>query len=252
MSEPSKLSIVVPFRDEEPNVGPVLAEIRRCQPGAEIIAVDDGSSDGTATALADHPGVIVLRLAQPMGQSAALYAGLRRASGDVLAILDGDGQSNVGDIKPLLEQLSESDLVIGRRVVRQDDAARRAASWIANGLRRLILKDGVHDTGGTPKVMKRACLEAIVPFDGFHRFLPALVSAAGLRVREVPVAHNERLHGRSKYSNVTRGLRGIVDLAGAAWLRGRRIDLPLLARAEELSPPEAGDAVADLSANGSE
>lgn len=219
-----KLSVVIPFHDEERNVLPVISEVRRHHAEAEIIAVDDHSTDGTWALLSGLEDVRAMRLPERLGQSAALYCGLRRASGDVCVILDGDGQSSVADVKRLLDHIPAYDLVVGRRMRRGDPIGKRAASRVANGVRRRLLGDGVRDTGGTPKAMKRECVEQLVPFDGMHRFIPALLTAAGCRVLEVDVLHRPRLHGRSHYSNASRALRGLWDLIGVAWLARRRID----------------------------
>lgn len=224
-----KLSVVIPFRDEERNVLPVVSEIRRHHPEAEIVAVDDHSQDRTFELLSALEGVQAHRLREHLGQSAALHHGLCRASGDVCVILDGDGQSSVADIKRLLEHIPAYDLVVGRRLRRNDPVAKRAASWIANGVRRRLLGDGVFDTGGTPKAMTRECARHLIPFDGMHRFIPALLSRAGYRVLEVEVTHRRRLHGDSHYSNAARALRGLWDLVGVDWLSRRLIDPRLLA-----------------------
>lgn len=220
------VSIVVPFHDEAENVDPVLRELRAAQPEAQIVAVDDGSRDATWQRLPRDLGIEALRLPERRGQSAALWAGLARARGDVLVWMDGDGQSDPAEIKRLVQHLDRYDFVIGRRVARSDSAWRIAVSAAANRLRRAVLRDGVADTGGTPKVMRRACLQALVPFDGMHRFLPALLAAAGLRGLEVPVAHRPRLHGRSHYGTAARALRGARDLLGVRWLLARRRGWP--------------------------
>jgi len=224
MNSPPALSIIIPFFNEESCVDPVIREIQRCHPDAEIIAVDDCSTDGTAAALGRQSDIRVHRLNRHLGQSAALYAGLELSCGEICVIMDGDGQSNAGEIKRLLAHIPAYDLVIGRRTHRQDNALRIVVSRLANGLRRRVLGDGVFDTGGTPKVLKRSCVDQLVAFDGLHRFLPSLLTHAGFRVLEVPVDHRPRHGGQSKYGSLRRGLRGVVDLIGVGWLRSRLID----------------------------
>jgi dolichol-phosphate mannosyltransferase len=223
-----KLSIVIPFYDEERNVVPVLGEIRRCHPEAEIIAIDDHSSDRTFELLSTQPGIRAWRLPRHLGQSAALHVGLRQATGDVCVIMDGDGQSNAAEIKALLAHLPEHDLVVGRRVSRSDSRAKIAASWLANRIRRWVLGDGLMDAGGTPKIMKRECVAHLPAFDGMHRFIPSLLTRAGFSVVEVPVSHHPRLHGCSKYTNAGRASKGLWDLIGVKWLGHRLIDPRLL------------------------
>ncbi len=220
-----KLSIIIPFHDEEENVVPVLSEVRRAQPGAEIIAVDDCSTDRTLGILEEQVGIRVLRLPRQMGQSAATYAGLIRATGDVCILMDGDGQSDPGDIKRLLEYMPQYDLVNGMRSERRDSLARRLASRVANATRVWFTRDGMRDTSGTPKALKRESVDHLVPFDALHRFIPAILKRAGFEVIEVPVAHRQRLHGGSKYTNMGRAMRGVWDLIGVHWLLARKLDV---------------------------
>ena len=220
---PVAVSIVVPFRDEEENVAPVLRELRAACPEAQIIAVDDGSDDATVARIPPELSVELVCLPSRSGQSAAIHAGLRVARGEACVLMDGDGQSDPSEIKRLLHHLPAYDFVTGRRVARGDPPLRVWVSRAANAIRRLVLRDGVRDTGGTPKVMKRACVEALVPFDGMHRFIPALLRGAGFRGLEVSVSHRPRLGGSSHYGTSERALRGIWDLIGVRWLLSRQL-----------------------------
>jgi dolichol-phosphate mannosyltransferase len=217
-----RISIVIPFYNEAENVAPVIAELQQQHPDAEIVAVDDGSSDDTFDRLSRLAGVRALRLPDNRGQSAAVYHGLRSATGEVCVLIDGDGQSSVSDIKTLLDFIPQYDMVNGCRAGRrQDPVGRVIASRIANRLRSAFTGDGMRDTCGTPKAMKRECVDYLVPFDGMHRFIPALLISSGFRVIEVPVSHRPRLHGRTKHTTTGRALRGVWDLIGVRWLLGR-------------------------------
>ncbi len=219
-----RVSIIVPFYNEAENVTPAIEELQLCHPDAEIIAVDDGSTDETPHRLALHEGVRVIRLPHNMGQSAAIYRGLKSATGEVCVLIDGDGQSSVSDIKMLLEYFPAYDFVNGcREGSRRDPIARVLASRLANRVRHWFTRDGMRDTGGTPKAMKRSCVDHLIPFQGLHRFIPAILKHAGFRVIEVPVSHRARLHGRTKYTNAGRALRGIRDLIGVRWLLARAL-----------------------------
>lgn len=236
-----KLSIIVPFRDEAENVGPVLAEIRRYHPDAEIIAVDDCSTDATLEILRRHRDVQVIELPGHLGQGAALYSGLKAARGDVCVTMDGDGQSSAADIKRLLSHIPEYDFVNGRRARRRDTPSRIVAARFANSVRNLVLRDGMQDTGGSPKAMKRECVDSLAPFDGMHRYIPALLVRAGFKSIEIEVEHRERLHGTTKYTNLRRGVRGIRDLIGVSWWLSRRIDAAVLAGRSDPAPAPTGD-----------
>lgn len=222
------VSIVVPFYNEEECVEFVLREIRECQPEAELIAIDDGSADATWEKMRAVEGVTPLRLSQNRGQSAAIYAGLRAARGAVCVLLDGDGQNDPADIGKLVAavQADECDVACGRRAKRKDTWSRRAASRIANAVRRTFIQDGISDTGCSLKAFRKECIDLLVPFNGLHRFLPAIFTHAGLRLAEIDVNHRERTAGTSKYTNFDRALRGIYDLVGVCWLLKRKVIFP--------------------------
>jgi dolichol-phosphate mannosyltransferase len=222
------LSIIIPFYNEGESVVAVLTEVRETNPEAEIIGVDDGSTDDTWEKLRGLARVRGLRLTANRGQSAALYAGLRVARGEVCVTMDGDGQNDPADIPRLIDRWRQGDVevVCGYRATRRDTLNRRVASRLANGIRRRFLHDGVRDTGCSLKVFPRSAVEHLVPFNGLHRYLPAIFLKAGLRLAELPVNHRPRTAGTSKYTNWDRALRGIRDLFGVSWLLSRKIHYP--------------------------
>ena len=222
----ASLSVVVPFYNEVGCVEEVVTEIKRTQPEAEIVAVDDGSTDGTGDLLRRLPGVRVIALGKNRGQSAALYAGLRAAKGDIIAMMDGDGQNDPADLGKLVAALAGADVAYGVRAKRQDSAARVLAGKLANSIRRAALGDHATDTGCTLKVIRREHVDLLVPFNGLHRYLPAFFARSGLRAAEIPVNHRPRRAGVSKYTVGGRALRGIWDLVGVRWLLSRRIAWP--------------------------
>jgi len=230
------LSIVIPFYNEEESVGFVCDEVLVLGREAfdapwELVLVDDGSSDGTASAIdelaARHPHVQALHLVPNSGQSAALQAGFRSARGELIATLDGDGQNDPADIPKLLQAMRERsvDMMCGIRQRRADNFIRRASSRIANRVRSSVLKDQITDVGCSLRVFRRACLEDIRFFRNAHRFFPALFIMAGYRVAEMPVQHRSRQKGDSKYGGGinSRLWVGIADLAGVYWLRKRQL-----------------------------
>jgi dolichol-phosphate mannosyltransferase len=227
------LSIVIPARDEGANVLPLIEEIHAAIEGAvdfELLWVDDGSRDSTATELQTawrkFPRLTVLRHARACGQSTALLTGVQAARGAWIVTLDGDGQNIPADIMTLLAARDASSdprlqMVAGQRTLRRDSALRRVSSRLANGLRMRLLGDGVRDTGCGLKLFRRDSYLALPYFDHMHRFLPALVQRQGGRVLLVPVGHRPRRAGRSKYGVLDRLLVGLVDLAGVMWLMRR-------------------------------
>jgi dolichol-phosphate mannosyltransferase len=219
-----KVSIVIPFHNEAESVKAVLGEILAVRdPRDEIIAVDDGSSDGTGAIMDGLSGITVIHLPRNMGQSAAIYKGLKAATGDVIATLDGDGQNDPADINQLVMALSGADFAMGYRHTRKDTWSKRAGSRLANGIRRGLLHDQVRDSGCGIKAFRREVVEAFIPFNGLHRFMPALAINAGFKVAECPVNHRPRKAGTSKYTNWERGLRGIYDLFGVRWYLKRAV-----------------------------
>lgn len=229
----SGLSIVIPFYNEEANVRAVVDEVaatlEQLPLAGEIVAVDDGSRDGTPKALQEarqeHACVRVLSLPSNRGQSAAMVAGVRAARTTLVALMDGDGQNDPADLAHMLERLHGCEIVIGRRRARRDSRSRRWAARIANAIRRRVLRDSASDTGCSLKLFPRDAFLALPAFDGMHRFLPALFQQQGMRIREVEVHHRERLSGATKYTNLGRLVRTVPDLVGVLWLSRRQIDL---------------------------
>lgn len=221
-------SVVVPFYNEGELVAEVLQELRAQLPDAEIVAVDDGSSDDTWARIKDAAGVRGLRFTRNQGQSAAIYHGLRATTQPIVGLMDGDGQNDPANFFPLLAEFAKghADVVCGYRRRRNDTWRRRGASRIANAIRRFFLDDGVSDTGCSQKVFGREAVELLMPFRGMHRYLPAIFKHAGLRIAEVPVNHRPRRRGQSKYNNWTRAIHGIYDLVGVVWLLNRKIIPP--------------------------
>lgn len=221
-----QVSVVVPLYNEEENVPELQRQLSDAMRGFshELIFVDDGSSDATAARVALSPDVRLLRFAKNSGQSAAMYAGIMAARGDVIAMLDGDLQNDPADIPLLVHKLDEGfDFVCGYRKNRKDTAFKRVQSRIANAVRSRFIGDGVRDTGCSLKALRKPCRDALLPFNGMHRFIPALIRHAGYKITEVPVNHRPRIHGVSKYTFWSRALRATKDMFGVSWLLSRRV-----------------------------
>jgi dolichol-phosphate mannosyltransferase len=238
---PADCSVVLPFFNEADCVGSVLDELLATVPEAEIVAVDDGSTDGTWAEIRERPRVHGVRLTENRGQSAAMLAGLKATQRAVCVTMDGDGQNDPGDIPALLAKLEPGAVVVGYRQARKDTWSRRLASKIANRIRRAFIHDGVRDTGCSLKAFPREAVELLVFFNGQHRFMPAFFIQGGYRIVEVAVNHRGRLAGTSKYTNWERALRGVHDLVGVSWLLRRKVTLPAI---EESGPPQSGMAAA--------
>ena len=245
-----EVSVVIPARNEAPNIAPLVGEIRAALDGRidyEIIYVDDGSSDGTAEAIRslmrDFPRLHLIRHAQSCGQSAAVRTGVLAARGQWIATLDADGQNDPADIPKLSEiarasRPEEKLLIAGFRQKRRDAALKRFSSRIANAVRSRMLRDDTPDTGCGLKLMPRELYLGLPFFDHNHRFLPALVLRQGGRVQSVAVNHRPRQRGVSNYGLFDRLWVGIVDLFGVMWLQRRGKNPVILTQeAVEDAPP---------------
>jgi len=229
-----RVSVVVPLFNEEASMPILQSELRAALGDLdhEIIFVDDGSIDRTVERIENAPNVRVVRFAKNAGQSAAIYAGLQAACGATAVLIDGDLQNDPADIPKLLAEISRgADLVCGYRAQRKDTLIKRLTSRVANFVRSRFTKDGVRDTGCTLKAMRRECIGALIPFKGMHRFIPALIKAAGYRLVEIPVNHRPRRFGRSKYGLGNRALRATIDMFGVRWLLSRRLNYKVRDRA---------------------
>jgi glycosyltransferase involved in cell wall biosynthesis len=226
------LSVVVPVKDEAGNVAPLAREIAAAVAGedAEIIFIDDGSTDGTAAALTalktDIPALRVLQHGRNLGQSRGIRTGVRAARSDIIVTLDGDGQNDPADIPKLLAVLRGPDcghigVVSGVRAKRQDTFSRRFASRFGNAIRARLLNDGASDTGCGLKAFRRDAFLALPYFDHIHRFIITLMLREGYDVRFVEVNHRPRTQGTSKYTNLGRLIVSVKDILGVRWLQQR-------------------------------
>ena len=225
-SDRPTLSIVIPVFNEEENI-PILAdEIRRAlEPQGivyEVIAVDDGSTDGSWARLeavrAADPRWILVALRRNFGQTAALSAGFDHARGEVIVPLDGDLQNDPADIPRLLALAAEYDIVSGWRKNRQDRLlSRRLPSLLANWLISKVTGIHLHDYGCTLKAYRREVVEHLRLYGEMHRFIPAIASWMGITIVEVETHHRPRRFGRSKYG-ITRTVRVVLDLITVKFL----------------------------------
>ncbi len=226
------VSAVIPVFNEEGNVLSLvtaLAGVLAARGEAyEIIVVNDGSTDGTAAEIAAAAALVPacreLRLPRQSGQAAALLAGLQAAQAPLIVTLDGDGQNDPRDLPALLDMVTSGqvDLACGWRQGRKGSRLRAWMSRVANGVRRRVLRDGVHDSGCQLRAFRREVASAFEPMELMQSFVPALAAAAGFRVGEHPVRDHPRTAGTSKYGFLRLWLRPALAMVQLRWRWWRR------------------------------
>src|ERR1700752_4371543 len=216
-----KYSIVVPFHNEEENVTALYdrlkAVMEQIGDNFELVLVDDGSSDRTYKLLEEIAAVDsrvrVGKLRRNFGQTSALAAGFDNASGEFILAMDGDLQHDPAEIPGFLEKLEEGyDVVSGWRKHRVDNLLlRKISSRCANWLMAKLSGVKIHDFGTTFKAYRRELLSQLPLYGEMHRFIPALASAYGASICEIPIQNKHRKHGVSHY-NLSRTFRVMFDL----------------------------------------
>lgn len=216
-----KLSIIVPFFNEEENIRRMHASIAAAvEPLAvpfEMIFVDDGSRDATARLATDiarsDSRVRVVRFRRNYGQTPAMAAGIEHARGEIIITMDGDLQNDPGDILQFLEKIDEgNDIVVGWRFNRQDKLiSRKIPSTIANWIIGRVTGVRIKDNGCSLKAFRASLIKNIPLYSEMHRFIPAMASIAGPRVAEIKVRHHARQFGHSKYG-LSRIYKVLFDL----------------------------------------
>ena len=217
----SKISIVVPFYNEEENVEELHQRLTQVMSGLkrpyELIFIDDGSLDHTPEILQKiykrDRHVQVIRMKKNFGQTAGLQAGFDYAEGEVIISMDGDLQHDPAEIPLFLDKLAEGyDIVSGWRKKRVDNPIlRKFPSWVANRMMRFLSGVNIHDFGTTFKAYRRSALKNLRLYGELHRFIPALISRQGVKIAEIPIKNIVRLRGKSKYG-LSRVRRVFFDL----------------------------------------
>lgn len=223
------VSVVVPFFNERDCIAETVRELaavmRRLVLPFEIIAVDDGSTDGSGEILSglrkDLPELRLVRLEPNSGQSAAFGAGFRLAAYPVTVTMDADGQNDPADIPALLDGLQQADVCCGYRARRMDTWSKRLGSRIGNKVRNRLLGSSIIDTGCSLKAFRTEQVRHLPMMEGMHRFLPNLCAMQGARIMQLPVNHRPRTRGVSKYTNLGRLLKTVPDLLAVCWMKRR-------------------------------
>lgn len=233
MTDSIAISLIIPAYNEEECIEGTVRELYAVLNGLgksfELIVINDGSKDKTPEILdrlkKEMPELRIIDLVPQSGQSAGFGVGFDKARGDVVVLMDADGQNDPADIPELVGRLDGCDICCGWRKNRQDTWSRSFGSRMANAIRGGLLKDGIIDTGCSLKAFKAKFVKDL-PMDlkGMHRFLPALAQMRGAKVDQLPVNHRERQGGVSKYTNFGRLMLTVSDLFAVRWMQKRHLN----------------------------
>ncbi len=220
-----QLSVLLPAYNEAENLIELVPRLRSVLDDLgreyEILVIDDGSTDATRAVMEDLRGdrVRCIRLRRNAGKSAALSLGLRHVRGELVVLMDADGQDEPGELPRLLDHLEEEglDLVTGRRSVRHDRFVKRNTSRLYNGVTARVTGVVGKDFNSGFKVLRRDLADSLELYGELHRYIPVLAVWNGYRGGELDVQHQPRLHGTSKFGRA-RFWRGFLDLITVKFL----------------------------------
>jgi glycosyltransferase involved in cell wall biosynthesis len=214
------VSVIIPFLNESESLEELARQIELAIDGKgfeyEIVFINDGSTDDGASIVramcAGNHRIKLVNLMRNFGKASALSAGIAHSRGDVVISMDADLQD---DPKELLRFLTEIDagfdVVSGWKQVRNDPISKTLPSKLFNYLIRKTFALDLHDINCGFKAYTRTAARALNLYGELHRFTPALLHAVGFTVKEIPVNHNPRRFGTSKYG-FKRFIKGLLDL----------------------------------------
>ena len=221
IAECKNISVVVPIYNEVDNIAPLFdalfSVLSKLAHDFEIIAVNDGSVDGSrerlATLAQQYKKLKVVNFRRNFGQTAAIMAGIDHSSGDTLVFIDSDLQNDPEDIPFLIDKLNEGyDVVSGWRTNRKDAPIRRNfVSRVANEIISWASGVQLHDYGCTLKAYRASVIRDVRLYGEMHRFIPIYAAWGGAKVTEIPVRHHKRRSGKSKYG-LERIIKVLLDL----------------------------------------
>ena len=221
MTKEPYLSVIIPIYNEVENIEELLKRVFEVLKGMgvsfEVIAVDDGSSDGSTELLkglkANFNELRVVIFRRNFGQSAAMTAGFDLSRGKIVVTMDGDLQNDPKDIPRLVKAIEDGyDVVTGWRKDRKDAfLSRLLPSRVANWIIGKATGVKLHDYGCSLKAYRQEVAKNLLLYGDLHRFIPVLAELQGARIKEVVVTHHPRTKGKSKYG-IGRTYRVLLDL----------------------------------------
>jgi len=210
-------SVVVPVFNEQGNVEKLNKEIKDVMHSLgenyEVIYINDGSKDKTLEELKELKKVKIIDLNKNYGQTTALDTGFKACQGEIIISMDGDLQNDPKDIPKMIKKLKDDklDVVAGWRKYRKDKSGIKILTRIGRFMRRLIIRDVVHDTGCTLRVYRKKAVKSLDIDGEMHRYILALLRWKGFKIGEVVVNHRPRTIGKTKYGYI-KAIRGFIDL----------------------------------------
>lgn len=202
----SMISIIIPLYNEEESIRLIYDEIKKDikDHKYQILFIDDGSTDGSLTIIKEilekDENINIYSFRKNLGKAEALTFGFQKAKGDIIVTLDADLQDKPSEIPKILEKLKEGwDVVCGWRKDRKDPWKKVMSSRIFNYLAGILWGFKLHDFNCGLKAYKKEAAKSLNLYGGMHRFIPLIVHQQGFSVTEVPVVHEKRKYGKSKY-----------------------------------------------------
>lgn len=220
------LSVVVPLYNERESLSPLYRRLTEVLQGLrleyEIIFVNDGSTDGSNSALMTialgDPKVTIVEFRRNFGKAAALSSGFQHARGQTVITLDADLQDDPEEIPRFLQKLDEGyDLISGWKYPRMDPFSKTFPSKIVNSFTRLMGGPSLHDMNCGFKAYRKEVIQAVQLYGELHRYIPFLAHQLGFNVGEIKVKHHPRSFDKSKY-NFAKQVAGTLDLATVLFL----------------------------------
>lgn len=220
-----KLSIITPVYNEAKSLPQLFSELTQVlqsyDSDYEIIAVDDASKDNSFQVIKEHAAkdhhIKAVGLLVNSGQTAAIQAGIDRAEGDIIILIDSDLENDPNDIPHLIAKIEEGyDVISGWRQKRWNDGVfsfvkRKLPSVAANYLIGKTTGVRLHDVGCTLKAYKKEVIKPVELYGEMHRFIPFFAKLQGAKIAEIPVAYRHRMYGESNYG-ISRTFRVLLDL----------------------------------------
>ncbi len=222
MSVVVKLSFVIPLFNEEATLRPLFESIaavvgEKALGPYEVVFIDDGSTDGSWDKIKglkdDHPGIVkALRFRRNLGKAAALSAGFKEVTGEIVVTMDADMQDEPSEVPGFIEKLNEGyEVVSGWKQLRQDPLSKTLPSRVFNWATRVASGVSLHDFNCGFKAYRAEAVWNLDLYGELHRYIPVLLDANGYSVTEIPVEHHRRTAGVSKYG-WKRLFKGGLDL----------------------------------------